>query len=203
MALKNRDNSLKFLRIKEGLFYVGKDLETPYEELEGQIVGLRYKNEEYEGIPQRKLIITLADGEDHYQLGLNVEHSNYSSFVSFLANVDVTKSLTLHPKSEKLNKDGKDVTRNALLVSQNGTFAKSYFTKDNKHGLPEWNIVKVGSKKVTDKSEYTDFLEKFVMEKFASKLEQPLSKTEVSRQTIDDTDELEPVEKNKTQLPWD
>jgi hypothetical protein len=106
MGLKNRDTNKKYLKLKEGKFYIGKDTETPYEELEGTIVGMRYKDEEYEGNPIRKLAIVINDGEDNYELGIDVERSNYTTLVSFLKNVDVTRKLTLHPKVEKV--EGKE-----------------------------------------------------------------------------------------------
>lgn len=177
MALKNRDNSLNYLRIKGGKFYVGSDLQTPYQELEGRIVELKYKNEEYEGIPQRKLVVILQDGDEKYHLGINVETSSYSSLVSFLHGVDLKKAITLHPKEDIVAKDGKEVKRQALLVSQDGKFAKHYFTKDDKHGLPEWNVVKVGNKKVTDKSDCLAFLEEFVLSTLALRLV-PATETE-------------------------
>ena len=64
---------------------------------------------------------------------------------------------------DTINKDGKEVTRRTILVSQNGVYAKSYFTKDDNKGLPKWNMVKVGNKTVTDKTEYLEFLENFVL----------------------------------------
>lgn len=195
MALKQRDESKKYLRIRNGKLYVGKDTETPFDEIEGQITSLYYKDEEYEGTPQRKLIIILSDGDETYQLSLNTESNNYSALVSFLPNVDITKTLTLHPKSDVSNRDGKEVTRNSILVSQNGKFAKSYFTKENTHGLPSWEIATVGKKKVTDKTAYLEFLEDFVTNKLANKL-----KNTVVKQAVD-VDEEEPVEAEK--LPWE
>lgn len=197
--LKQRDTSKKYLRIKNGKIYVGKDLETPYDEIEGKITNLYYKDEEYEGTPQRKLIIVLSDGDETYQLGLNVESSNYGSLVSFLPNVDITKTLTLHPKSQAEIKDGKEVTRNGILVSQDGKFAKSYFSKENTHGLPAWERATVGKKVVTDKSAYLEFLENFVVNTLAPK---------VKKQTIisaGDTEEeqLEAAEADSGKLPWE
>jgi len=171
MGLRNREQNIKYVRIKEGKFYLSKDAENSYEELEGKISNMYYKDEEYEGNPVRKLIIVLKDGEDTYQLGLNVQSANYNNLVSFLYNVNINKPVTLHPKHEKITKDGKEVTRQTILVSQNGVFAQGYFTRENKHGLPDWGKVKVGNKVVIDKSESLQFLENFVTENFINKLE--------------------------------
>ena len=194
MALRNRENNVQYLRIKDGKFFLGKDLETPYEELEGLITSMYYKDETYEDKPQRKLILVIKDGEENYQLGLNVESSSYSSFVSFLKNVDVTKKLTLHPKIDVKRDGDKEVVRRSLLISQDGKFAKGYFTKDDNHGLPKWETVIVGKKKVTDKSEYLDFLENFVTENFINKIQ---GKEVIIQEEVEDDAEV------SSSLPWD
>lgn len=213
MGLGNSKQNIKYLRLKEGKFYVGKDTETPYGELEGLITGMRYKDEEYEGDKKRKLILTIyAEDEDQtYQLGLNVETRNYSSLVSFLRNADLTKPLTLHPKYETSNKDGKDVKTFSILVSQNGQYCKGYFTKDNANGLPKWKTVKVGNKKITDKSDYLEYLEEFVTRNYIPVVNkgikgtvltsQGVGKSPVEEPVVVDsaTDETEDVDK----LPWD
>lgn len=184
MALKNRETNKKYLRLKDGKFYINKE-ETPYEELEGLITNMRYKDEEFEGTPIRKLAIIISDDEDNYELGINVENSYYSTLISFLKNVDITQPLTLHPKTETINRDGKEITKRSILVSQNGKFAKGYFTKDGNQ-TPAWNVVKVGSKKVTDKTEYLEFLEDFVKENFIDVINSSESKPTYSRKVSND-----------------
>lgn len=204
MALKNADHNLKYIRVREGKFFIGKDKDTPFDELEGLITGLRYKDEEYDGSPQRKLIITLKDGDETFQIGLNTDSQNYSTFVSFLKNVDINEKITLHPKLEKgTNKDGKEFTKNSLLISQDGTFAKGYFVKDNMHGAPQWKQVKVGKKNVTDKSEYLAFLEDFVENNYIAKLKGQGNK--VVSNDDEDTEQSEPATTaaDKEKLPWE
>lgn len=196
MALKQRDDSLKYIRIKAGKIYVGKDLETPYDEIEGTIQKMYYKDEEYEGTPQRKLIMRLSDGKETYQLGINCESSSYSSLMGFLPNVDIAKTLTLHPRSETINREGNDITRNSILVSQEGKFAKSYFTKDDNHGMPRWEVVVVGKKKVTDKSAFLEFLENFVNKEIIPKLSVENTPPVVVK-------EEEPTVEGTDKLPWE
>lgn len=201
MGLKNNTQTIKYLRIKEGKFYLGKDTESPFGELEGTITGLRYKNEEFDGAPLRKLIITVNDGTDTYQVGLNVESQNYNTFVSFLRNADLTKPVTLHPKLEAGNKDGKDFKKHSILVSQDGTYLKGYFTKATPNGLPEWKSVKVGNKKVTDKSEFLEFLEQFVTRNYIP----VVTKGAVYNSVVEKTGTLVEAETETTDdlLPWD
>lgn len=200
-GLKNRDSNLTYLRLKEGKFYKGKDAEQGYEELEGLIVKMYYRDEEYEGTPVRKLNLVLQDGKEKYHISINVESQNYSSLISFLKGADLSKPVTLHPKVE-VRKDGEDAKRYSMLVSQDGTFMKGYFTKANPNGLPEWEKVKVGKKIVYDKTEYLDFLETFVKDNYISKLDSNVVVQEENTQE----DETEPEQKEAVvsgELPWE
>lgn len=199
MALKQRDDSKKYLRVKDGKIYIGKDLETPYDEIEGTVNKLQFKDEEYEGKPQRKLIMVMSDSEGSYQLNFNVESSTYSSLVGFLANVDLSKPITLHPRMEVVNRDGTDYSKRSMLVSQEGKFAKSYFTKDEAHGLPRWDVVVVGKKKVVDKEAYLDFLEQFVTKKLASQLTEAPEITKPAAVAAGDDEQ----EHEEFKAPWD
>lgn len=203
MALRNPNTNLQFLRLREGKFYIGKDTETPYGELYGLITGMRYKDEEYEGAPLRKLILTIVDGDETYQLGLNVESQNYSSLVSFLRNVDLTKPITLHPKIEAGNKDGRDFKRHSILVSQNGTYSKGFFTKDKPNGLPAWKTVKVGKKTVVDKTDYLQFLEEFVTRNYIPVVTKGGTTVSAPVDERVDTSKDEMENGNEETLPWD
>jgi len=202
MALRNGTDAAQYLRIKDGKFFLSSDKEfaSPYTELEGQITGFRYRDEDYEGVPQRKLYVTIQDGDERYQLGINVESSSYSSLVNFLPNVDVSKPISFHPKEDTVNKDGKDITRRSILLSQGGKYAKGYFTKDSGNELPKWDIVTVGKKKVTDKTKYLEYLEDFVKNKIQPLLgEAPVAaepRTEVKATATKKANAKEP-------LPWD
>lgn len=198
--LSNPETNIKYLRLRDGAFYIGKDKETPYLQLTGTITNMFFKDEEYENAPVRKLIVRMVNGEDTAQLALNTDSQNYTTFVSFLKNVDINKPITLHPKLEGGEKDGKVFKKNSLLVSQNGEFAKGYFTKADMHGAPEWKTVKVGKKSVTDKSEYLAFLEDFVTENYINTLKgkgiiQPTEKPNKSEEPV--TNEAD------TRLPWE
>lgn len=177
MGLQTKASDIKYLNIKGGKFFVGSDKDTPYDELSGTITNMRYKDEEYLGEKKRKLIITLTDNEDTYQLGINVETASYSALISFLRNIDINDVLTLHPKEEKV--EGKEYPKRTILISQHNKFAKSYFTKENSHGLPEWSVVVVGKKKVVDKTSYLDFLEEFVNKELIGNLSANNSKSVV------------------------
>lgn len=201
MALRTGGNSnLKFIRLRDGKFYIGKDKDQPFGELEGTITGLRYKDEEYEGAPLRKLIVNLIDGDEQYQLGLNCESRNYTSFISFLKNVDIAQPIVLVPKVEEGEKDGKAFKNNSLLISQKGTYAKGYFTKADMHGAPDWKKVKVGKKVVLDKQAYLEFMENFVTENFINKINKNVI---VNKAQAAVAEPVEEVAAEADAMPWD
>lgn len=209
MPLKQKSAQRKYVRVKNGKFYLGKDFENPFDELEGTITSLYFKDEEYNGSPLRKLIMVLSDEEDNYQLSLNVESNTYSKVVSFLANVDLAKPITLVPMEETLTKEGSpDVQKRTMLVSQDGKFAKSYFTKEEPHGLPRWETVVVGKKKIADKTAFLDFLEDFVNKTLVPRIQ--VDPTEVKSKVIppseseaEDNVEENVPEETSQKMPWD
>ena len=209
MPLKHKSAQRKYVRVKNGKFYLGKDFDNPFDELEGTVTSLHFKDEEYNGSPLRKLIIVLSDEEDNYQLSLNVESNTYSKVVSFLANVDLSKPITLVPMEETLTKEGSpDVQKRTMLVSQDGKFAKSYFTKDEPHGLPRWDTVVVGKKKIADKTAFIDFLEDFVNKTLVPRIQ--VDPTEVKSKVIppsaseaEDNVEENVPEETSQKMPWD
>lgn len=205
MALKQRSEQKKYLRIRDGKLYVGKDTESPFDEIEGVITNFSYRDEEYNGAPLRKLNICISDDDDTYQLGLNVESNSYGSLIGFLHNADLTKPVTLVPMEETVTKEGSpDVKKRTILVSQEGKFLKNYFTKDSPNGLPRWESVTVGKKKVLDKSAYLDFLEESVNKTLipqiadnSANFEQKVPVVHASANEADAEDETE------EKLPWE
>lgn len=205
MALKNREQNLTYLRIKEGKFYIGKDTEKPFDELEGQITSLRYKDEEYEGKPIRKLLVVVTENGQNYQFGVGVETTSYCSLVGFLKNIDISRSLVLHPKEQPI--EGSENKKRSILVSQEGKYAKGYFTKDTPNGLPKWDIVVVGKKNIADKTAYLDFLEEFVSKELVPKLGEPIpakaAVNKVQNAEVEESPEEIEAEKEEVKLPWD
>jgi hypothetical protein len=166
MGLSNNQNKgITYLKIKEGKFYKTDDKEhgSPYDEIGGQIVNFSYKDETFSNQEVRKFQILITDGEDKYLLSFPIESPAYNSFLSFVKNVDITKPLSLHALGKKIeDKSGKESIRTSILISQDGTFAKSFYTKDNPNGLPAFKKVKISGKEHWDKTDYLAFLESVV-----------------------------------------
>ena len=136
-------------------------------------------------------------------MSIKVESGYYSSLISFLKNVDITKPVVLVPTIKKVKKDGEEKERYSIFISQNGKFAKNYFTKDTPNGLPKWNVVTVGKKTVVDKTDYLEFLENIVNTEFVPKLSTDMIvHTKVPSNVNTEVDDVEEDEEEKT-LPWD
>jgi hypothetical protein len=163
-----------YLKVKEGKFWLnGEKQEYPFE---GKIVGLSFKDNEYQGDVKRNLSVKFIDDQgETFILDINTESNNYRTLVSFLANkelIDLTLPVTLSPVLEDI-KDSK-FKRGSILVSQlkNGerVRAKGYFTKATPHGQPDWEVVKIGNKTILDKTKYLEFMEAFVMQELATRI---------------------------------
>lgn len=216
MALKNNDSKgIKYVRIKDGKFYLNTDLDTAYDELEGLITGIRFKEDVFEGKPIRKCNFGLSDETDGstYVISVSVDSSYFSSLVGFLKNADITKTLTLHPKISKYKKDdGSEGERRSILVSQDGTFLKNFYGKDTGNKLPEFKKVKLNGKLVYDKTDFLEALEEIVVKDFIPALpkptlvtytEQPKEKVStVANETNDAVEEFGAPSANG-KLPWD
>lgn len=172
MGLKNRtESNVKYVKLKDGRFYLSKDeTNTPFDELEGTLADIQLRDEEYEGTPIRKLYLTMLDGDDKYIVGFSFDSSYTSSFIGFLKNADLSENISLHPMLREENVNGKDISKRSLLVSQNGKFLKSFFTKDNPNGLPKMKKIKVSGKEVWDKTDMLEFYENLLVNEFRPKI---------------------------------
>jgi hypothetical protein len=168
MGLKNHQQ-VNYLKIKDGKFYQSTDKEhtTPYDEFEGIITRMNFREDEYQGQKIEKLQITLTDGTDEFVLPVSFNSSYASSLISFLKNADLTQSLTLVP-TMKVDQSGKE--QRSILVKQGSQFVKSFYTKTSPNGLPAFNKVKVNGKEVWDKTDYLDFLRDVVTNEFVPQL---------------------------------
>lgn len=197
MGLKNRE-AVNYIKLKDGKFYASSDKEnkTPYDELEGQITGISFRNDTFEGQEVEKLQLTINDGVEDYVIGMSFNSSYAASLISFLKTVDLSRPLSLVPTFRK-EKDGKE--NRSILIRQNGKWATSYYTKAHPNGLPSFKKTKLNGKDVWDKTDYLDFLRYVVTTEIAPKLgqatvigTQPATATATTAQAVhvNDVDEV-------------
>ncbi len=203
MGVKLRQPTGKYLKLKDGKLYFTKDeTNTPYDELEGQLVDIYLKDEEYKGDTQRKLYIVMNDSVENLILGFRLDSRYGTSFLNFVKSIDITKPFTIVPISkEEKDANGETVVRSSILISQDGKFAKSYFSKNNPNGLPEMKKVKLNGKQVWDKTEMLEFYEGIIENDLKPQLKPVVSTTTISKeQTPEINDEDSDDEES---YPWD
>lgn len=206
MGLKNRDGGkTSYIKMKDGKFYLStdKELEHGFEEMDGTITDVYLKDEVYNGIPNRKVYFVLEDGVERMIIGFNIEATMTCNLIGFLKNADFSKPLSFVPKFEVVKKDGVEYKRKSVLVSQNGSFMKSHFTKENPNGLPAMQkIERRGGKVEWVKDEMLDFLENIITGEFKEKANANKGNVSVI------TQELQPVSTetkstSRVPLPWE
>lgn len=206
MGLTNNANSnVKYVRVKDGKFFLNTDAETPYDELEGLVTGIRFKDEEYNGQTLRKCIFTLTDTSDEtvYQVSFILDSSYLSTLIGFLRNANLAEPLTLCPKIQSYKKeDGTDGERRSILVKQNGAFLKGYYSKATGNVLPEFKKVKVSGKLVYDKTDFLEELERIVNEVFVPTLStQPI--VQIQQNPVTPKEAFASPADQDVKLPWD
>ena len=173
MGLNNREGgTVHYVKIKDGQFYLTKDeTNTPYNQLEGVLTDMYLKDEDFQGQKVRKLYVVLQDGSEKYIVGMNLNSSYASTFLSFLMSItDLSQTISLSPMMKTETVNGKEVDRRTIFVSQNGSKPKMYFTKDTPNGLPQMKKVRVNGTDVWDKTEMLEFYEDLILKTIKPKL---------------------------------
>jgi hypothetical protein len=110
--------------------------------------------------------VTLEDENGRAILQMNYSGGYASAFLKTLPNVDLSKEIQLIPK---LTIEG-DKKKTTLFINQDGHSLKRFYTKEEPHGLPELQQIKVKGKMQYDDSNIMDFLEKMVVKDILPKL---------------------------------
>lgn len=163
MGFKNSSVKSDFVRFKDGKFFLAKDKDNSFEQLEATISGFYFTDDEFQGNTIRKLNIKMFDDSNNYILSLIFNSVPCSQLISFLKNADLTKRLTLVGTLKE--EDGRKKV--SILVKQDGKFLKSFFSKATPNGMPQMKKVTINKKDQWDKSEMMDFLEGVVTNELA------------------------------------
>lgn len=200
MGLKTGGATAKYVRIKDGAFYLSSDPETPYTDLEGTLVDIYFKTDEFNGKTLEKINIVLQDEIDKYIVSFPFDSSYTSSFLGFLKNADLDFPINLHVKvGEYKDAKGETKTRRAILVSQEGQWLKSFYGK-GRELMPEIKPVKLNGKTFWDKTDLLDFMKSLVLDEFKPKLIKERPKVSYEAQK---TESDKRVVATKTKLPWE
>jgi hypothetical protein len=191
MGLKTRTTEATYVRIKNGKFFLSsdKEFENPYDEIEGTVKDIFIKNDVFNGKPLEKVYVALHDGDTKYLVSFPFDSSYNTSFLSFIKNANLDRPVSLFLKQTDI-KDS-DSKRTTFLISQDGTFLKAFYTKDNPNGLPPMVQRRSGK---WDKEDMMEFLREVIENELKPYLnsKQPL---------IQHEEGVEP--KTSNELPWE
>jgi len=134
-----------------------------YDSFTGKLVNIRTRDTAY----GKQWIFDFKDKKEVYHLQLSYSNSFATNFLKLLPNADLTKEMRVSPDTKEI--DGKQ--RSSLFISQDGTFLKHAFTRDNPNGLPDMEKVMVKGQEVWDDTKRLAFLHEMVMTKIVPKLE--------------------------------
>jgi len=154
----------EFLSTFEGKMYLHSDKErsNPIGSLTGKVTDFYFQEEEFNGAKVEKMYLVITD-DKNYKLGLKVGSKQYAGLISFFKNANLTQEIEIVPKATPLE-TGKIMID--YLVKQNGSWMKSFYSKNGPNTLPQWEKVKVGKQEITDKSAYEDALREVVEKEF-------------------------------------
>jgi hypothetical protein len=180
MGLAVTKQAVTWVKVKGGKFYLAsdKELTTPYDELQGTIADIGYNVETFNGAETLKLNCTIESDGEKYRFSMPFEGSTTSTFLGFLKNVNLKEPLALKPTSEKIvNASGEERERQTILIQQDGTFMKQFYTKDNPNGLPPMKQVKINGKMIWDKTDMIDFFKDVIKNELRPSLNQTAVET--------------------------
>lgn len=135
MSLETNTGKSIFVNISNGRLYTKeKDKEPVYfDTIGGTIIGVTFKEEEYQGKKYEKAHIAMMDGEEKYDLGIRTDSGYFRGFCNSLKNGDPTEKIKVSPSYKE--KDGKPQT--TCFVQQRGQALKHAYTMANMGDLPQ------------------------------------------------------------------
>jgi hypothetical protein len=108
----------------------GVKWEITHDNLEGKIVGLRYKDGDY----GTSLVVTIQNGNDMGELQISTKSRYYDDIAKKLKSIDLEKTVTLSPYDfEGQNKKGEDKKFTGITVIQGNEKVTSYYYDGKKN----------------------------------------------------------------------
>jgi len=162
-AFETNKEKTHWVRIKEGrLCYWDGEKELFFNEMQGLLKEVYFKDDEYQGCKYTEALFTLYYDSDRYILSVNTATSYFRSFCNYLASADLTKPILLKPSIKE--KEGKKTY--SIFVQQNGKWLKAFYTKENPGSFPQLVLVEVGGKKIYDNSLQVEFWKYWLLSSF-------------------------------------
>jgi hypothetical protein len=132
MGLGNSSASKTYLGIKEGkvAHRKGDNSTDYYDHITGFLTDIYVKEDGKFG---RELHIVIRDGQDLYVLQMRLESGYARAFLRVIKNAALAEPVTIIP-IYKVTEEGQQA---GMIVTQNGSALKWYYTRTQPNGLPE------------------------------------------------------------------
>lgn len=165
MALKKTTSAAKWIKLSKGKFMIGKEPNIEeYPAFEGLLIGIAFRDGEFEGRKVRQLVLTFLD-VDLYKISMNVSSGYAKQTLAKLPNCDLSKPIELNPTHEGAG----TAQRSGMFISQQGNSIKQKWTRDNPGQMPPMEEIIVKGEKQWDDSKQMKWLEEFTMSVIAPK----------------------------------
>lgn len=152
---------MKYATIKKGKVevYMGKGNPPLIQDnIEGQVLGLRVFEEEFNGNAYENLEISMNVNTETFKVKAKLDSGYGRAIINTLSNADLSQTVKIEPTYVE------DTKKSGAFVSQRGAALKWKYTKKEPNGLPEMKQVIVNKKTIWDKTEQLDFYKKVVGE---------------------------------------
>lgn len=133
-GLGNNTGKFTYVNIKKGKLYVKRDNEVlAFDNIEGYLVGLEIRDDEYQGKKYKKLCLDIVYESDRFQLQMKLDSGYGNAFCRISPNIDPTLLLKITPTYQEV--DGKG--RAGMFINQGNAALKWAWTKENPGNLPQ------------------------------------------------------------------
>lgn len=133
MGVGNNTGRFTFVTIKKGQIAIKKDnVVHLHDYIEGKLVDLEIRDDEYQGKKYKKLCLMLHDGRESFQLQMKLDSGYGYAFCSIIQNADLKASIKIVPTYKETDNKGKA----GMFINQNGKALKWYYTLATPHDLP-------------------------------------------------------------------
>lgn len=162
MGLGNNTGRFTFVNIKKGQLAIKKDGDVHlFDNIEGKLIDLEIRDDEYQGKKYKKLCLMLNDGKESFQLQMKLDSGYGYAFCSIILNADLKAPMRIVPTYKEIDNKGKA----GMFINQNGKALKWYYTRDTPHDLPLLKQTEFKGQVMWDNTDQQNFFYTLLLEK--------------------------------------
>ena len=162
MALtKNNDYApTKFVNISNGRLYTtSKDNEKEYfKDIFGYIVGVEFKEDEYNGKKFQVAKFNIVDGDEKLQLKMRCDSGYFRGLVNCIKSGNTKEKFLIAPHFKEEN----DKTKTTCFVKQEGKTLKHFHTMANQGDLPLVEKINFKGQEVWDSTKQIEYWKNWI-----------------------------------------